>query len=93
MYVIIVVFCLASANALFFCFDAVLDIIGCGTVRYELFPLSALWFSRFKGCSKCIYAFCRFSVRNWNFSGRSIILAAVCITIAVIWGVYRNEDR
>lgn len=67
VYVIIVIFCLASANALFFCFDAVLDIIGCGTVR--------------------------FSVRNWNFSVRSIILAAVCITIAVIWGVYRNEDR
>uniref|UniRef100_A0A8C6V1T0 Signal peptide peptidase like 2A n=1 Tax=Neogobius melanostomus TaxID=47308 RepID=A0A8C6V1T0_9GOBI len=67
VYVIIVIFCVASANALFSCFDAVLDIIGCGTVR--------------------------FSVRNWNFSVRSIILAAVCITIAVIWGVYRNEDR
>ncbi|XP_008304240.1 signal peptide peptidase-like 2A isoform X3 [Stegastes partitus] len=34
-----------------------------------------------------------FSVRNWNFSVRSILLAAVCITITVIWGVYRNEDR
>lgn len=67
VYAIIVIFCLASANALFFCFDAVLDIIGCGTVR--------------------------FSIRNVNFSVRSIILAAVCITIAVIWGVYRNEDR
>lgn len=67
VYVIIVIFCLASANALFCCFDAVLDIIGCGTVR--------------------------FSVGKWNFSVRSIILAAVCITIAVIWGVYRNEDR
>lgn len=67
VYVVIVIFCLASANALFFCFDAVLDLIGCGTVR--------------------------FSVRNCNCSVRSIILAAVCITIAVIWGVYRNEDR
>lgn len=67
VYFIIVLFCLASANALFFCLDAVLDLIGCGTVR--------------------------FSVSKWNFSLRSIILAAVCITIAVIWGVYRNEDR
>ncbi|XP_072321023.1 signal peptide peptidase-like 2A isoform X2 [Eucyclogobius newberryi] len=67
VYVIIAIFCLASANALFFCFDAVLDQIGCGTIR--------------------------FSVRNWNFSVRSIILASVCIVIAVIWGVYRNEDR
>ncbi|XP_033839236.1 signal peptide peptidase-like 2A isoform X3 [Periophthalmus magnuspinnatus] len=67
VYVIIAIFCLASANALFFCFDAVLDKIGCGTIR--------------------------FSVRNWNFSVRSIILASVCIVIAVIWGVYRNEDR
>ncbi|KAK7913634.1 hypothetical protein WMY93_013845 [Mugilogobius chulae] len=35
----------------------------------------------------------RFSVRSWNFSVRSIILASVCIVIAIIWGVYRNEDR
>uniref|UniRef100_A0A7N6BYW1 PA domain-containing protein n=1 Tax=Anabas testudineus TaxID=64144 RepID=A0A7N6BYW1_ANATE len=34
-----------------------------------------------------------FSVRNCNISVRSLILAAVCITIAVIWGVYRNEER
>lgn len=67
VYAFIVLFCLASANALFFCFDALLDFVGCGTVR--------------------------FSIRKWNFSLRSIILAAVCITIAVIWAVYRNEDR
>lgn len=67
VYVIIVLFCLASANALFCCFDAVLEKVGCGTVR--------------------------FSVRNVNFSVRSIILAAVCISVAVVWGVYRNEDR
>uniref|UniRef100_A0A8B9HE90 PA domain-containing protein n=1 Tax=Astyanax mexicanus TaxID=7994 RepID=A0A8B9HE90_ASTMX len=24
---------------------------------------------------------------------RSLLLAAVCITLAVVWGVYRNEDR
>ncbi|XP_073320470.1 signal peptide peptidase-like 2A isoform X2 [Pagrus major] len=67
VYVIIAIFCLASASALFSCLDAVMEKIGCGTLS--------------------------FSVRNLNLSVRSIILAAVCITIAVIWGVYRNEDR
>ncbi|XP_040893423.1 signal peptide peptidase-like 2A isoform X2 [Toxotes jaculatrix] len=67
VYIIIAIFCLASASALFSCLDAVLEKIGCGTVS--------------------------FSVRNWNFSVRSLILAAVCISIAVVWGVYRNEDR
>ncbi|XP_063334307.1 signal peptide peptidase-like 2A isoform X3 [Pelmatolapia mariae] len=67
VYVIIVIFCLASASALYSCFDAVMDKIGCGTLR--------------------------FSVRNWNFSVRSLLLAAVCISISVVWGVYRNEDR
>uniref|UniRef100_A0A3B4TI37 Signal peptide peptidase like 2A n=1 Tax=Seriola dumerili TaxID=41447 RepID=A0A3B4TI37_SERDU len=67
VYVIIAIFCLASASALFSCLDAVMEKIGCGTVS--------------------------FSVRNWNFSVRSLILAAVCISIAVVWGVYRNEDR
>lgn len=38
-------------------------------------------------------SFSRFSVRNWNFSVRSLLLAAVCISISVVWGVYRNEDR
>ncbi|MED6246235.1 hypothetical protein ATANTOWER_014742, partial [Ataeniobius toweri] len=33
-----------------------------------------------------------FSVRNKSFSVRSILLAAVCISVAVVWGVYRNED-
>ncbi|XP_056237708.1 signal peptide peptidase-like 2A isoform X2 [Seriola aureovittata] len=67
VYVIIAIFCLASASALFSCLDAVMEKIGCGTVS--------------------------FSIRNWNFSLRSLILAAVCISIAVVWGVYRNEDR
>ncbi|XP_038557733.1 signal peptide peptidase-like 2A isoform X2 [Micropterus salmoides] len=67
VYVIIAIFCLASASALFSCLDAVMELIGCGTVS--------------------------FSIRNWNFSVRSLILAAVCISVAVVWGVYRNEDR
>lgn len=33
VYVIIAIFCLASASALFSCFDAVLEKLGCGTVR------------------------------------------------------------
>uniref|UniRef100_A0A665UPR3 PA domain-containing protein n=1 Tax=Echeneis naucrates TaxID=173247 RepID=A0A665UPR3_ECHNA len=40
-----------------------------------------------------VASFSSFSIRNWNFSVRSIILAAVCISIAVVWGVYRNEER
>ncbi|GAA6217724.1 signal peptide peptidase-like 2A isoform X1 [Lates japonicus] len=67
VYIIIAIFCLASATALFSCLDAVMEKIGCGTVS--------------------------FSIRNWNFSVRSLLLAAVCISIAVVWGVYRNEDR
>ncbi|XP_076011708.1 signal peptide peptidase-like 2A isoform X2 [Genypterus blacodes] len=67
VYFIIVVFCLASATALFSCLDAVMDLLGCGTVS--------------------------FSIKSKTFSLRSLILAAVCITVAVIWGVYRNEDR
>ncbi|XP_029284446.1 signal peptide peptidase-like 2A isoform X2 [Cottoperca gobio] len=67
VYAIIVIFCLASASALFSCLDAVMDLIGCGTGS--------------------------FSIRNYNFSVRSLVLAAVCISIAVVWGVYRNEDR
>uniref|UniRef100_A0A3B3XHT7 PA domain-containing protein n=1 Tax=Poecilia mexicana TaxID=48701 RepID=A0A3B3XHT7_9TELE len=67
VYIIIAIFCFATASALFSCLDAVLDLIRCGTLS--------------------------FSVYNKNLSVRSILLAAVCITVAVIWGVYRNEDR
>ncbi|XP_068594438.1 signal peptide peptidase-like 2A isoform X2 [Brachionichthys hirsutus] len=67
VYIIIVIFCLASASALYNCADAVMDKIGCGTLS--------------------------FSIRNWTFSVRSLILAAVCVSIAAVWGVYRNEDR
>nr|XP_040051553.1 signal peptide peptidase-like 2A isoform X1 [Gasterosteus aculeatus aculeatus] len=34
-----------------------------------------------------------FTIKNCTFSVRSLILAAVCISVAVVWGVYRNEDR
>ncbi|MCI4378870.1 hypothetical protein PGIGA_G00221320 [Pangasianodon gigas] len=40
------------------------------------------------GCSKlCV------SCGEKSFSVRNLLLAAVCITLAVVWGVYRNEDR
>ncbi|KAM7406371.1 hypothetical protein PAMP_000750 [Pampus punctatissimus] len=67
VYIIIAIFCLASATALFSCLDAVMEKMRCGTGS--------------------------FTIRNVNFSVRSLILAAVCISISVIWGVYRNEDR
>ncbi|XP_034042816.1 signal peptide peptidase-like 2A isoform X2 [Thalassophryne amazonica] len=67
VYIIIAIFCLASATALFSCIDAVMEKIGCGTVS--------------------------FSVRSWNLSVRSIVLAGVCLSIALVWVVYRNEDR
>ncbi|XP_046898383.1 signal peptide peptidase-like 2A isoform X4 [Hypomesus transpacificus] len=67
VYLIIAIFCLASATALFSCLDAVMDRIGCGTLS--------------------------FSVKGQSLSLRSVVLAAVCITVAVVWGVYRNEDR
>ncbi|XP_053722660.1 signal peptide peptidase-like 2A isoform X3 [Synchiropus splendidus] len=34
-----------------------------------------------------------FSVRSRSFSVRSLILAAVCVSISVVWVVYRNDDR
>ncbi|CAL8349629.1 unnamed protein product [Merluccius merluccius] len=68
VYVIIAIFCLASAMALFSCLDAILERIGCGTYTVSFFSRSPI-------------------------SVRSLILAAVCISVAVVWGVYRNEDR
>ncbi|XP_062404860.1 signal peptide peptidase-like 2A isoform X3 [Sardina pilchardus] len=67
VYVIIVIFCLASATALYSCLDALLNRIGCGT--------------------------CSFSCLSKDFSVRSLVLAALCVSVAVVWGVYRNEDR
>ncbi|XP_047678090.1 signal peptide peptidase-like 2A isoform X3 [Tachysurus fulvidraco] len=40
------------------------------------------------GCSKISV-----SCREKSFSVRNLLLGAVCITLAVVWGVYRNEDR
>ncbi|KAK2894351.1 hypothetical protein QQF64_012835 [Cirrhinus molitorella] len=67
VYVIIVIFCLASASALYNCLDSLMTAMGCGTLSVS--------------CS------------GRNISIRSLLIAAVCITLSVIWGVYRNEDR
>ncbi|XP_060734442.1 signal peptide peptidase-like 2A isoform X3 [Tachysurus vachellii] len=40
------------------------------------------------GCSKISV-----SCREKSCSVRNLLLVAVCITLAVVWGVYRNEDR
>ncbi|XP_067246799.1 signal peptide peptidase-like 2A [Chanodichthys erythropterus] len=67
VYVIIVIFCLASASALYNCLDSLMTAVGCGTLSV--------------------------SFRERSVSVRSLLLAAVCITLSVIWGVYRNDDR
>ncbi|XP_051580416.1 signal peptide peptidase-like 2A isoform X2 [Myxocyprinus asiaticus] len=67
VYVIIVIFCLASATALYNCLDSLMTAVGCGTLSV--------------------------SCRGKTLSVRSLLLAAVCVTLAVIWGVYRNDDR
>uniref|UniRef100_A0A4W5MLW6 PA domain-containing protein n=1 Tax=Hucho hucho TaxID=62062 RepID=A0A4W5MLW6_9TELE len=69
VYVIIAIFCLASATALFSCLDALLDLAKCSPMSFSV----------------------SFSV--WSVSVRSVLLSAVCVTVAVVWGVYRNEDR
>lgn len=40
------------------------------------------------GCGKC-----SFSCRSRTVPVRSLLLAALCVSVAVVWGVYRNEDR
>ncbi|XP_061670508.1 signal peptide peptidase-like 2A isoform X3 [Syngnathoides biaculeatus] len=67
IYVVITIFCIASASALFNCIHAVLELMGCASGR--------------------------FTIHNTTFSVRSLILACVCISISVVWGVYRNENR
>ncbi|XP_054627006.1 signal peptide peptidase-like 2A isoform X2 [Dunckerocampus dactyliophorus] len=67
VYIIIAMFCFASATALFQCLNAVLEKLRC--------PSGS------------------FTIRNTDLSARCLILAAVCISVSVVWAVYRNEDR
>lgn len=56
VYIIIVIFCFATASALFSCLDAVLDLIRCGTLRYG--PLFFWYYKmQFERCAKQIFFF------------------------------------
>ncbi|KAM6125527.1 signal peptide peptidase-like 2A isoform 3-T3 [Phoenicopterus ruber ruber] len=67
VYVIISVFCLASAMSLYNCLAALIGEIPFGQ--------------------------CRIACCNKNIEVRLIFLAVFCIAAAVIWAVFRNEDR
>lgn len=43
-----------------------------------------LWLSHFPPSFSCL---------SKEFSVRSLVLLALCVSVAVVWGVYRNEDR
>ncbi|XP_042659676.1 signal peptide peptidase-like 2A isoform X4 [Tyto alba] len=67
VYVIISVFCLASAMSLYNCLGALIGEIPCGQ--------------------------CRITCCNKSIEVRLIFLAVFCIAAAVVWAVFRNEDR
>ncbi|XP_064013758.1 signal peptide peptidase-like 2A isoform X2 [Pogoniulus pusillus] len=67
VYVIISVFCLASAMSLYNCLAALVGEIPFGQ--------------------------CRITCCNKSIEVRLIFLAAFCIAAAVVWAVFRNEDR
>ncbi|KAI1904088.1 hypothetical protein AGOR_G00002070 [Albula goreensis] len=69
VYLIISVFCLASAVGLYSCLDALLEKLGCRSCSFLCLSETA--------CRRV----------------RALLLAAICVTVAVVWGVYRNEDR
>ncbi|XP_066184486.1 signal peptide peptidase-like 2A isoform X3 [Sylvia atricapilla] len=67
VYVIISVFCLASAMSLYNCLAALIGEIPFGQ--------------------------CRITCSNKTIEVRLIFLAIFCIAAAVVWAVFRNEDR
>ncbi|KAG6925158.1 signal peptide peptidase like 2A [Chelydra serpentina] len=67
VYVIISVFCLASAMSLYNCLSALIRTLSFGQ--------------------------CRISCCNKSIEVRLIFLAGFCIATAVVWAVFRNEDR
>ncbi|KAJ8249372.1 hypothetical protein GJAV_G00234060 [Gymnothorax javanicus] len=69
VYVIIAVFCLASALALYSCLSALLEKLGCTGISIPCLDERA------------------------SEIARTVLLASFCISVAVVWGVYRNEDR
>ncbi|KAM6201284.1 signal peptide peptidase-like 2A [Rhynchocyon petersi] len=67
VYVMIAIFCIASATSLYNCLAALIRKIPCGQ--------------------------CKIICRDKSIEIRLILLAGFCIAIAVVWAVFRNEDR
>uniref|UniRef100_A0A8C2VRN4 Signal peptide peptidase-like 2A n=1 Tax=Chinchilla lanigera TaxID=34839 RepID=A0A8C2VRN4_CHILA len=67
VYVMIGIFCVASAMSLYNCLAALVQKIPCGK--------------------------CAIACRDKSIEVRLIFLSALCIAVAVVWAVFRNEDR
>uniref|UniRef100_F6VW56 Signal peptide peptidase-like 2A n=1 Tax=Equus caballus TaxID=9796 RepID=F6VW56_HORSE len=67
VYVMIAIFCIASAMSLYNCLAALIRKIPCGQ--------------------------CTIVCRGKSIEVRLIFLSGLCIAVAVVWAVYRNEDR
>ncbi|XP_020040384.1 signal peptide peptidase-like 2A isoform X3 [Castor canadensis] len=67
VYVIIAIFCIASAMSLYNCLAALIRKIPCGQ--------------------------CTIACRSKSIEVRLIFLSGLCIAVAVVWAVFRNEDR
>lgn len=67
VYVMIAIFCIASAMSLYNCLAALIRKIPCGQ--------------------------CTFVCRGKSIEVRLVFLSGLCIAVAVVWAVFRNEDR
>ncbi|VCW96782.1 unnamed protein product [Gulo gulo] len=67
VYVMIAIFCIASAMSLYNCLAALIRKIPCGR--------------------------CTITFRGKSIEVRLIFLSGLCIAVAVVWAVFRNEDR
>uniref|UniRef100_G1R3C1 Signal peptide peptidase-like 2A n=1 Tax=Nomascus leucogenys TaxID=61853 RepID=G1R3C1_NOMLE len=67
VYVMIAIFCIASAMSLYNCLAALIH--------------------------KIPYGQCTIACRGKNMEVRLIFLSGLCIAVAVVWAVFRNEDR
>uniref|UniRef100_A0A8C9PRH8 Signal peptide peptidase-like 2A n=1 Tax=Spermophilus dauricus TaxID=99837 RepID=A0A8C9PRH8_SPEDA len=67
VYVMIAIFCIASAMSLYNCLAALIHNIPCGQ--------------------------CTITCHGKRIEVRLIFLSGLCIAVAVVWAVFRNEDR
>ncbi|KAM5177856.1 signal peptide peptidase-like 2A isoform 1-T1 [Callospermophilus lateralis] len=67
VYVMIAIFCIASAMSLYNCLAALIHNIPCGQ--------------------------CTITCHGKSIEVRLIFLSVLCIAVAVVWAVFRNEDR